>query len=56
MTGTGAFSSDISGLSAGSTYHFRLRQWGNGIAYGDDMQFVALPLVLHQWLPLRRPR
>jgi len=41
MTGTGAFSADITGLSPATTYHCRAKAVGDGTAYGDDMTFTA---------------
>jgi alpha-tubulin suppressor-like RCC1 family protein len=42
MTGKGAFSDDITGLTSGTTYHFRARAVSYyGTAYGDDMTFTT---------------
>jgi hypothetical protein len=41
-TGTGIFSSTITGLSSGETYHARAYATNSaGVAYGDDVSFVA---------------
>jgi hypothetical protein len=44
MTATGIFSTDITGLTLGTTYHFRVKADGgvNGNAAGNDMTFTTL--------------
>ncbi len=44
MTGTGAFSANLTGLSSNTTYHFRAKADGgaHGIATGADMFFTTL--------------
>ncbi len=42
MTGPGAASFDLAGLSPSTTYHFRARAAGDGISYGGDMLFTTL--------------
>jgi hypothetical protein len=39
LTGTNTFSDGISGLTPGTTYHFRAVAVGDGTAYGGDMTF-----------------
>jgi hypothetical protein len=42
MTGTGAFSANISGLTVGSTYHYRTKVVGDGApVYGSDRSFTT---------------
>jgi alpha-tubulin suppressor-like RCC1 family protein len=41
MTGPGAFSADISGLSPAATYHYRAKAVGEVTSYGNDMTFTA---------------
>jgi alpha-tubulin suppressor-like RCC1 family protein/phosphodiesterase/alkaline phosphatase D-like protein len=42
MAATGAFSDNLTGLSANTTYHFRAKAVGDGDAvYGDDMIFTT---------------
>jgi len=41
MSGTAAFSSPLSGLTPGTTYHFRAKAAGDGTAYGGDMTFTT---------------
>jgi len=41
MTDTGAGNETISGLDPNTTYHFRAKAAGFGIAYGDDMTFTT---------------
>ncbi len=41
MTGTGAFSANLTGLDSKTTYHFRVKAVGDEVAYGDDMTFVT---------------
>jgi phosphodiesterase/alkaline phosphatase D-like protein len=46
MTAAGAFTANLSGLTANTTYHFRAKAAGDSIAYGADMMFMtgrALP-------------
>ena len=40
-TGTGAFSAAISGLTPGTTYHYRAKAVGDGTDYGDDVSFTT---------------
>ncbi len=40
-TGTGTFSAGLTGLAAGTTYHFRARAAGNGGATGLDATFTT---------------
>ena len=42
MSSTGAFSAAFSGLSPGTTYHFRAKAVGDGTAYGDDMTLATV--------------
>gem|GEM_PF-2443409 len=42
MSWPDSFSFDLSGLSDGTTYHFRAKAAGNGITLGSDMAFVAM--------------
>lgn len=50
LTGPAEFSADLSGLSPGTTYHFRAKAVGNGTAYGADMTFsTIIPLHLEGW-------
>jgi len=37
----GAFSGNITGLQAGTTYHFRAKAIGNGTSYGNDTIFTT---------------
>jgi subtilisin family serine protease len=41
MTGPGAFSGNISGLKADTTYHFRAKAMGDGTSYGNDTTFTT---------------
>jgi len=43
MSGTGEFNTEITGLSPGTTYHFRVKADGgeHGIAEGDDRSFTT---------------
>jgi hypothetical protein len=42
VTGTGAFSANISGLTVGTTYHYRTKADGDGDpVYGSDIVFVC---------------
>lgn len=50
MTSTGAFSSEITGLTTGASYHFRAKAVGNGTAYGSDM--IVIPQNLPDDLPV----
>ncbi len=45
MTGTGAFSGNITGLSPNTTYHFRVRAVGDGTSYGNDTTFTTTGLT-----------
>ncbi|MDD5703088.1 MAG: putative Ig domain-containing protein, partial [Dehalococcoidales bacterium] len=38
---TGAFSASLSGLSLGTTYHYRVKAAGDGTVYGSDMTFTT---------------
>jgi len=40
-TGTGAFTADISSLSAGGTYHYRAKAIGSTTVYGSDVTFTT---------------
>ncbi|MDM7998905.1 MAG: hypothetical protein QUS33_02600 [Dehalococcoidia bacterium] len=40
-TATGEFSSPVTGLLPGTTYHFRARAVGDGVVYGADMMFTT---------------
>jgi phosphodiesterase/alkaline phosphatase D-like protein len=42
MTGTGAFSADLSGLTSGTTYYYRAKAVGDGTVYGTEKTFTAL--------------
>ena len=42
MYGTGSFSRNLTGLAAGTTYHFRAKAVGDGTGYGGDQQFTTL--------------
>jgi hypothetical protein len=41
VTATGSFNASLTGLSPNTTYHFRAKATGHGIAYGDDMMFTT---------------
>ena len=41
MTATGEFSASLSGLSSGTTYHFRAKAVGEGTSYGIDRTFTT---------------
>jgi len=41
MAATGSFNDGTSGLSPGTTYHYRAKAVGDGTDYGDDMTFTA---------------
>ena len=45
MTGTGAFTAEVSGLSPETTYHFRAVAVGDATAYGDDATFTTISAV-----------
>jgi predicted phage tail protein len=40
-TAIGTFSANLTGLTAGTTYHFRAKAVGNGTAYGSDKTFTT---------------
>jgi hypothetical protein len=46
-TTIGAFSANITGLTPGTTYHFRPKADGgaNGVAYGSDRTFACAPIL-----------
>ena len=41
MSEPGGFSYDLTGLTANTTYHFRVEVVGDGAVYGDDMNFTT---------------
>ena len=45
MTGTGAFSAGLTGLTAGTTYHYRADATGSGTSYGADQTFTTAPII-----------
>ena len=40
-TATGSFNASLTGLSPNTTYHFRAKAVGDGVAYGADMMFTT---------------
>jgi len=42
MAALGTFAAQLTGLTPGTTYHFRAVAVGDGTAYGDDMVFTTL--------------
>lgn len=42
MNATGAFSANLTGLSANTTYHFRAKAVGDGTSYGAEKSFITL--------------
>lgn len=45
MTTIGQFTSEITGVVSGETYHFRIKAIGDGIALGNDVVFNITPSV-----------
>jgi hypothetical protein len=41
MSGTGNMSANLTGISASTTYHFRVKVVGDGAVYGDDVTFTT---------------
>jgi PKD repeat protein len=41
-TASGGFSANLTGLTAGTAYHFRAKAVGNGTAYGSDVTFTTI--------------
>lgn len=44
LTGTGAFSFELTGLQPDTTYHFRAKAVGDGTDYGSAQSFKTPPL------------
>ncbi|MEE8372138.1 MAG: CFI-box-CTERM domain-containing protein [Dehalococcoidia bacterium] len=41
LTSAGPFTADLTGLSGGTTYHFRTKAVGDDTSYGDDITFTT---------------
>ncbi len=50
MNATGAFSTDLTGLSDNTTYYFRTKAVGDGISYGIEKSFTTAELPISSWL------
>lgn len=56
MTSTGAFSSSLSGLLSGTTYHFRAKAVGASTGYGQDQSFTTNTPYQPLWSPPPAPQ